>query len=47
MHAVIHKLPRGLPHQQFLFGELRIDEQVVDAGEAGHGPIVSGGLAPR
>ena len=41
--AFLHKLARGLADQQFLFGEQRVYLQIVDTGEAGHGPIVTGG----
>ena len=40
-HAVFDELPRGLAHQQLLFREQRVDQQVVDAGETSHGLIVS------
>ena len=40
--AILHELARGLADQQFLFGEQRVDEKVIDAGETRHRPIVVG-----
>ena len=35
-HALVDEPAGGLADQQFLFGELRIDEEIIDAVEFAH-----------
>ncbi len=39
--AIFNKLPGGLADQQFLFREERVYLEIINAGEAGHSPIVA------
>ena len=40
--AFVDEPARGLADQEFLFGELRIDEKVVDASECHESSVVPG-----
>jgi uncharacterized protein (TIGR00369 family) len=46
-NAIFHELPRGLADEQFFFRELRVDVEVIDAGETSHDGSVASAASGR